>query len=175
MIDLRLLTEAGEQDRAELAAGIASLRLAEGQTDFVPAAQDLLAASSKDPERQIFAVVHGGEVVGTGTLHRGAAESALDWPGDFVLLRGLLIDRQHQGQGYGSGVAAAAVGLAQRLFPGAEGVVLGVNEANTVGRKAYQRAGYRLVGRYSGADSGRQEVMTALFSSMNVDDSSGVN
>ncbi|WP_051388766.1 GNAT family N-acetyltransferase [Arthrobacter sp. 35W] len=149
---------------------IATLGLAPGQDEYVGDAAAMTAMGLQTPGRHPFSIVAGGETVGVGTLHAGAAADA-GWPDadSAVLLRGFLIDARHQGLGYGTWAARAAVALAQALvrredLP-ATGVVLGVNERNRAGIKAYERAGYVDHGRFTGGRSGPQRILFAPFPS----------
>lgn len=175
MLELLLLEDVPDTERAAFEAGIAGLAMLPGQEAFVSGPERLLRAAAADPDRKLFAIQYQGEVVGTGTLHRGGGAAALGWPGDWVLLRGLLIAAPGQGRGHGSAAAAAAVVLAQQLFPQAEGVVLGVNIANPAGQRAYAKAGYAVVGEYLEPRNGPQLVMTRSFLSTKVDDRPVVN
>ncbi|MBQ1442434.1 MAG: GNAT family N-acetyltransferase [Renibacterium sp.] len=175
MLELLLLEDVPDAERAAFEAGIAGLAMLPGQEAFVSGPERLLRAAAADPDRKLFAIQYQGEVVGTGTLHRGGGAAALGWPGDWVLLRGLLIAAPGQGRGYGSAAAAAAVVLAGQLFPQAEGVVLGVNIANPAGQRAYAKAGYTVVGEYLEPRNGPQLVMAQRFSSTKVDDWPAVN
>ena len=103
-----------------------------------------------------------------GVLHVDAATDT-GWPerDGAVLLRGFLIDRRHQGLGYGREATAAAVGLAQEVarelgLP-ATGVVLGVNERNLAGYAAYAKAGFEPRGTFHGGRSGPQHIMLHPF------------
>lgn len=148
---------------------IGRLELAPGQDVYVGDAAEMTTRGLETAGRHPFSIVAGQETVGVGTLHVGAATDA-GWPDDdgAVLLRGFLIDRGHQGLGYGSMAARCAValaaGLARRLDVPAAGVVLGVNELNLAGIKAYERAGYADRGRFLGGRSGPQRIMFAPFS-----------
>jgi len=175
VLELLLLEDVPDAERAALEAGIAGLAMLPGQEAFVSGPERLLRAAAADPDRKLFAIQYQGEVVGTGTLHRGGGAAALGWPGDWVLLRGLLIAAPGQGRGYGSAAAAAAVALARQLFPQAEGVVLGVNIANPAGQRAYAKAGYTVVGEYLEPRNGPQLVMARSLSSTKVDDRPAVN
>ncbi|NVM98078.1 GNAT family N-acetyltransferase [Arthrobacter sp. SDTb3-6] len=103
-----------------------------------------------------------------GVLHVGAATAA-GWVDDdsAISLRGFLVDHRHEGHGYGTKAALAAVGLARdiaaELGLPANGVVLGVNERNGAGRAAYLKSGFVDRGRYLGGRSGPQHIMFRPF------------
>ncbi len=183
-----LLPVNGAPEHSKLLAGIAALELMPGQAAFVgepwPMAQKALA----DPHRHLFAVTAGTAaactiaapataetsggagraVVGMGILHVNAGRDA-GWADNdsAILLRGFMIDRRAQGLGYGTAATEAAVGLAQgiagELDLPAEGVVLGVNEDNAAGLRAYAHAGFADHGRYLGGRSGPQRIMYRTF------------
>lgn len=171
-LDVQQLLALGEAARL--------LTLLPGQEAFVGAAPQILEVGLVDPERHPFVVVATpgfnsqgdgtgeGAVVGLGVLHVNAATS-VDWPEDesAVLLRGFLMGAKSQGQGFGRRATEAAVGaamkLASRLNLPAEGVVLGVNERNVAGLKAYSNAGFLDHGQYLGGRSGPQRIMFKPF------------
>lgn len=180
MFQLILLKDLDEAERAVAIEAVAALEILPEQAAFVGVPSELVARGLAEPARKIFAIIdrvdgEGFRVVGTGTLHRGAAEQALNWSGDWVLLRAFLIGAQFQGRGYGSRAAAESALLAQELFADAEGVVLGVNEANVAGQRAYRKAGYDVVGGHLDQRAGRQFVMAKRFPSTLVDATPSVN
>ncbi|WP_104092398.1 GNAT family N-acetyltransferase [Arthrobacter sp. GMC3] len=172
--ELRLvpIKTAAIERREELLAGVLALELAPGQEDFVGFPENLLERALPDPLRHPFAIEvatdGGAAVVGMGVLHVQAATET-GWRDDesAVLLRGFLVDHRYQGMGFGGRATVAAVALARQLADSlkldAEGVVLGVNERNGVGRRAYERAGFAKSGTFLGGRSGPQDIMYRAF------------
>lgn len=170
------LRQAPTSQLVELQTGIALLELAPGQDAFVGDPVQMVQCGLEDPGRHPFAIVPSGiapdaqqaSVIGMGILHVDAATDA-GWPDadGAVLLRGFLVDHRHQGLGYGRAATLAAVELAKELVQElqlpAKGVVLGVNERNTVARSAYLKAGFVDHGRYLGSRSGAQHIMFKAF------------
>lgn len=121
-----------------------------------------------EEDRRPYVIEAGGDAVGVLTLQSGAARLA-GWPDDHSawLLRGLLIDRRHQGKGLGRLAAAAAVETAAKLTAahgsGEAGVVLSVNVGNPAGLAAYRNAGFVDQGQYLGGSSGPQRIMYRRF------------
>ncbi len=171
--------------RSDLLAGICALELAPAQAAFVGEPSAMAQVALAEPDRHIFAVtavaqspaladsmpgaLGGGRVVvGMGVLHVGAARSA-GWHDNeaAILLRGFLVDRRVQGMGYGTAATEAAVelagNLAAELALPALGLVLGVNERNAAGIRAYGKAGFGDVGLYLGGRSGPQRIMYRPF------------
>ena len=161
----------GELDpdaRAIQLGAVAGLELQPGQERFVGDPLRMALAGLEEESRHPYVVEALGAAVGVLTLQLGAAGLA-GWPDDHSawLLRGFLIDRRHQGQGWGTLAAVAAVDAARRLTArhqsGEAGVVLSVNEANLAGLAAYRRAGFTDAGQYLGGSAGPQRTMFHSF------------
>lgn len=146
----------------------AGLELGEGQQRFVGDPLRMMLLGLEEDSRFPYVLDAGGSAVGVATLQAGAARAA-GWADDESawLLRGFLIDRRHQGRGFGTAAADAAVREAARLTlrqGGAQrGVVLSVNEANPAGQAAYRKAGFEDRGQYLGGDAGPQRIMYRAF------------
>lgn len=147
---------------------IALLELGEGQQKFVGEPLRMILVALEEDSRHPFAVDSNGTAVGVLTLQTGAATLA-GWPDDDSawLLRGFLIDRRQQGNGFGTLAADAAVREAAKLTAGLgsgqAGVVLSVNELNPGALAAYRKAGFEDRGRYEGGDAGPQRIMYRAF------------
>ena len=75
-------------------------------------------------------------------------------------VRGVLIDRDHQGQGHGVAAMAALSPYAAGLFPQATSLVLTVNTDNTRAYRTYLRAGFHDTGAlYTGGTLGPQHIL----------------
>lgn len=162
------LQELDDDARAIQLGAVADLELGPGQEQFVGDPLRMVLVGLAEESRRPYVVEVLGEAVGVLTLQAGAARLA-GWPDDDSawLLRGLLIDRRHQGKGLGRLAAAAAVAAAEKLSirhgTGETGVVLSVNEANPAGLAAYHRAGFEDRGQYSGGPAGPQRIMFRGF------------
>jgi GNAT superfamily N-acetyltransferase len=154
--------------RAVKLGEVAELELAPGQQEFAGDPLRMMLVALQEDSRFPYVVDSGGSAVGVLTLQRGAASLA-GWTGDdsVWLLRGFLIDRNHQGRGMGTLAAAAAVReaakLTARLGGGEAGVVLSVNERNPAGQAAYRNAGFEDRGQYFGGGAGAQRTMYRAF------------
>ncbi|WP_125610881.1 GNAT family N-acetyltransferase [Specibacter cremeus] len=162
------LRTAPPDERPRLVRAITGLQLAPGQEEFVGNPPAMVDAALADPQRHPFAIVTAAGVVGMGVLHvDGAADVGWPDPSEVVLLRGFLIDRGLQGRGYGTSATErafhAAAHLVGRLGLPARGVVLGVNERNHSGQRAYARAGFADTGRRFLGGSGAQIIMLRAF------------
>ncbi|MDQ0664856.1 GNAT superfamily N-acetyltransferase [Arthrobacter ulcerisalmonis] len=155
--------------RAIQLGAIANMSLVPGQDRFVGDPLRMALAGLAEESRRPYVVEAGGNAVGMLTLQEGAAGLA-GWPDDQSawLLRGFLIDREHQGRGLGTLAAAAAVEAARKLTArhqsGESGVVLSVNQENSAGLSAYRRAGFIDSGPYLGGYAGPQRIMFRSFS-----------
>lgn len=75
-------------------------------------------------------------------------------------LRGVLIDRDHQGQGLGRAAMAALPAYAAPLYPSRRRLVLTVNLLNPAAYSAYRRAGFQDSGQiYTGGSRGPQHIL----------------
>ncbi|MDQ0732548.1 GNAT family N-acetyltransferase [Arthrobacter sp. B1I2] len=155
--------------RAIQLGAIANMSLVPGQDRFVGDPLRMALAGLAEESRRPYVVEAGGNAVGMLTLQEGAAGLA-GWPDDQSawLLRGFLVDREHQGRGLGTLAAAAAVEAARKLTArhqsGESGVVLSVNQENSAGLSAYRRAGFIDSGPYLGGSAGPQRTMFRSFS-----------
>ncbi|PWJ54025.1 Acetyltransferase (GNAT) family protein [Quadrisphaera granulorum] len=179
------LVVVGPDDDALLAAA-SRLRISAEQQRFAAVPADSFPLAFADPARTPFVVVASdddghhdddGEVVGAGVLHTGTADpdqdaelarllaAAGEDPATAVLLRSVVIGADHQGRGFGTAAARAAVALAPEVARGSAGparvVVLTVNECNHAGLRAYARAGFTDIGQYLGGSAGPQRAMIA--------------
>lgn len=167
-----------EPDDGALLAAASRLQVGVDQRRFAEPPAESFPLALADPARTPFVVLSGAEddderVVGAGVLHAGAAApdsdaelaqlltAAGEDPATAVLLRSFVIGEQHQGRGFGTAAARAAVALAPDVAPAAGVVVLTVNERNPAGLRAYARAGFSDAGRYLGGSAGPQRAMTA--------------
>jgi GNAT superfamily N-acetyltransferase len=147
---------------------VAGLELAAGQEDFVGEPLKMMMAALADTSRLPYVIESNGDVLGILTLQAGAASLAGWHDEDPVwLLRGFLIDRKHQGRGFGTSAAAAAVEEARKVTVraggGQAGVVLSVHERNFPALRVYVKAGFRDRGRYVSRSSGAQRIMYKGF------------
>ncbi|VXB13153.1 GCN5 family acetyltransferase [Arthrobacter sp. 9AX] len=162
------LQDLDDDARAIQLEAVAGLELLPGQENFVGDPLRMALAGLAEVSRRPYVIESNGEAVGMLTLQAGAARLA-GWPDDHSawLLRGFLIDRRHQGKGYGPLGAAAAVAAAEKLSrrhrTAETGVVLSVHETNPAGLSAYRRAGFEDRGQYLGGSAGPQQTMFRAF------------
>lgn len=148
---------------ARRTAVVALLPLPE-QEPFSSRAELTLPAADADPHRTPFAVEHDGVPVGFGVLDTGALlDEIVDQPERAVLLRAFYIDAGAQGRGHGRTAARLLRALARSVAPGADIVVLTVNERNPAAIRAYAAGGFVDVGRYLGGSLGPQRIMAAAI------------
>ena len=158
-----------DSDARDIKLGeVAALELAAGQEDFVGDPLKMMLAALADTSRLPYVIESNGDALGILTLQSGAASLAGWRDEDPVwLLRGFLIDRKHQGRGFGSSAAAAAVEEARKVTVrtggGQVGVVLSVHERNHPALRAYGKAGFRDRGQYLSRSSGPQRIMYKGF------------
>ena len=143
------------------AAAVRALHVAQDQYRFVGDTAFNLADSLRDLMSEAMAVWCDDTVVGfyrldfapRAVLGRDPAEPT-------VGLRAFMIDRRHQGQGYGSLAVTACVDDLRLRYSGRRLLVLTVNCVNAVAIRAYLRAGFVDTGElFHGGSAGPQHVM----------------
>ncbi len=117
---------------------------------------------SSDESIENYAVRANGEIVGFFRLdfdrHR-VAQYAGD--GHYCGLRGYLIGRGHQGNGYGRAAIPAIARPMRDQHPEIERLVLTVNLRNAAAISTYLKAGFHDTGAvYHGGNSGPQHVFS---------------
>ncbi len=120
---------------------------------------ETLPAAEADPERLPVAILAGGAPAGFFVLHRGPGARPLAPPPGTVLLRAFFVDARAQGRGVAAGALAALPAFARAHLPGAEAIVLGVNQRNPAARRAYERAGFAATGALHHGELGPQDVL----------------
>lgn len=138
---------------------LAGLRTAPGQQDFVGSGAEMIRESTPGVS---FHEIRGpgGDAVGMFKL------DAFYWQRhDFagledVGLRGLLVDADAQGRGYGGAALAALAAHVRAHHPERRSLVLTVNVANPLAYRAYMRAGFEDRGAlYLGGPHGPQHIL----------------
>ena len=117
------------------------LEVHEGQRGFVASNLFSIAQSKVEPEFRVQAVYDGEEMV--GFVMYGWDEEE----GCHCLAR-LMVDKNHQGKGYGR-AATEAVIERLRAEPGCRQIVLSVNPANANARALYESLGFVKTGEVS--------------------------
>jgi diamine N-acetyltransferase len=121
---------------------VVELELADGQEDLVASNLYSLAESKFDPDARPRAVYAGDHVVGFLMYD---VQQTKDRQGKASIYR-FMIDRKHQGRGYGRAALAAA--LAEiRALPGMRKVSIRYVPDNPVAKPFYASFGFREVGR----------------------------
>jgi RimJ/RimL family protein N-acetyltransferase len=147
----------------DLRDAVLALRPRPGQELFSGVAASTLPPAEADPHRTPFAVLADGEPVGFGVLDRvGYLAELVDDVDRAVLLRAFYLDAGAQGRGLGTSAVRALPTLVREQLPGAELLVLTVNERNPAAVRAYLRGGFVDTGaRYLGGGAGPQHVLVA--------------
>lgn len=150
-------------------------RVAPDQRRFVDEAVHTLPRADDDPERFPYAIVlNDGPLadrsavldacVGFGIIDRfGQLRDLVDDPASAVQLRAFYIALEHQGRGIGRAACAAPLLdlLVAAIAPGADQIVLCLNDGNDLGEQTYRSAGFRPTGRrYDAGEHGMQSVLS---------------
>ncbi|HEX5836539.1 MAG TPA: GNAT family N-acetyltransferase [Anaerolineales bacterium] len=136
-ITLRELTRATWEECVDL-------DVAEDQQDFVSSNLVSLAEAQFYPGTVCRAVYAGDVMVGF-VMYGPDAEYAPDEPGAYAFVR-LMIDRHHQGQGYGRAAIAAVID-AVRNMPESRILYTSFVPENTHAAHLYQAVGFQPTGR----------------------------
>ena len=126
---------------------VAALEISVAQVEFAGTmARSIAACESADPaEVAGLAIRADGPVVGWVVLKRGA--SAPGWvEAGAVVVSGLRIARRHQGQGIGAVALAEMARWVVHAWPQSSLLMLRVDDGNTAGIRAYEKAGWVEVG-----------------------------
>ena len=140
LVDWRALAPA-ERD------AVRRLEISAEQQEFAgDVGRSVAACEAADPaEVAGLAVRVDGAIVGWVVLKRGG--SAPDWGGaDAAVVSGLRVDARHQGRGIGGAALAEMAGWVARHWPQAARLVLRVDDGNTAGIRAYEKAGWTETG-----------------------------
>ncbi|MEZ4647378.1 MAG: GNAT family N-acetyltransferase [Candidatus Eisenbacteria bacterium] len=114
--------------------GIAlSLRLHPHQLDWVPDAADSLALVDRHDNADPWLFWVGDVPVGFCAVTHGGATSSIG---------GFLVDREHQGKGYGKSALAQVVAETFRSQPRCKTILLTVREGNDPARQLYEGFGF---------------------------------
>ncbi|MGW5878207.1 GNAT family N-acetyltransferase [Nocardiopsis terrae] len=148
-------------------------RVAPGQRRFVDEAVHTLPRADDDPHRFPYAVVRNDvpltdraavleACLGFGIIDRvGPLRDLVEDPEHAVLLRAFYVTPEHQGRGIGRAACSAPLLdlLVAAIAPGADEIVLCVNDGNDAGERTYRSAGFVPTGRrYDAGEHGTQSV-----------------
>ena len=132
MIELRPIT--AENWRKAIA-----LELADGQDELCPSNTYSLAHAAVSPKFRPMGVYRGEEMVGFAMLG-GPDDEGAHW-----IIR-MMIDRGHQGQGYGKAATQEAIRLLRERDDGRSVIKLTVHTNNAVAQTLYRSCGFEDTG-----------------------------
>ncbi|MFJ7747548.1 GNAT family N-acetyltransferase [Peribacillus sp. NPDC097295] len=113
----------------------------------------------EDPDRHPIVVLVDEAPVGFFVLHIGEAIKPFTENERAILLRGFLIDHNHQGKKYGRKALEILPGFATDLFPGKDCIVLAVNVRNVAAKALYSKSGFQDTGVKKEGRSGWMHIM----------------
>lgn len=143
-----------------LAAGVRALRVTPEQYSFVGDILFNLIDAEQDPRSDAMAILAGDEVVGFYRLDYAPTIVAWKPVPASVGLRAFLIDRKHQGHGFGARAVMACCADLRRRHPERKLLALNVNCCNRSAIRAYRKAGFVDTGElYFGGKAGPQHLM----------------
>ena len=144
----------------ELAAQVRGLRVAPEQYAFVGDVDFNLIDAERDPQSDAMAILAGDGVIGFYRLDYAPTIVAWQPVPASVGLRSFLIDRRHQGHGYGTAAVEACCADLRRRHPERRLLALNVNCVNRGAIRAYRKAGFVDTGElYFGGKAGPQHLM----------------
>lgn len=150
---LRRMTKDDREQVAGLAVGRDQLQFVEP----MPATLETTAL-----HRDNFVVVTGNMIVGFFQIDT-EAPAYIRQP--MLELCQVVIDRKHQGRGFGRGVILRLPAFLKQQYPDACGVVLTVNCRNKLAHRVYSAGGFHDTSEiYTGGPSGPQHIMTLSWS-----------
>ena len=126
---------------------VASLEISAEQIEFAGPVERSIAACEAGGPAEVagLAIRADGDIVGWVLLKRGPSVPA--WAdSDAVVVGGLRITQRRQGHGIGAASVAALAPWVSRHWPTSTRLMLRVDDGNTAGIRAYEKAGWREVG-----------------------------
>ncbi|MEP6503762.1 MAG: GNAT family N-acetyltransferase [Betaproteobacteria bacterium] len=141
-------------------AAVQRLEISAQQVEFAGTTSRSVAASEAGDPAEVagLAIRLEHDIVGWVVLKRGAA--APDWvERDAAVVSGLRIDVRHQGRGIGSAALVEMARWVARRWPGTRRLTLRVDEGNTSGIRAYEKAGWVEVGERRQGRVGLERTM----------------
>ena len=146
---------------AELAPAVRALRVGAGQAEYVGDIAFNVDDAVRDPASDAMAVLAEDRIVGFYRLDFAPNTVAGRDLGEPTLgVRGMLIDCDVQGRGYGTLALQACCEDAGRRHPDRRLLVLAVHCGNHAAIAAYLRSGFRDTGeRLPGGPAGPQQLM----------------
>ena len=143
-----------------LSAQVRALRVAPEQYSFVGDIVFNLVDAERDPRSDAMAILDGDEVIGFYRLDYAPTIVAWEPVPASVGLRAFMIDRSHQGRGFGTLAIAACCADLRRRHPERRLLALNVNCINRGAIRAYRKAGFVDTGElYFGGKAGPQHLM----------------
>ena len=135
-------------------------RLPPEQAEFTGLPEETLQDACGDPGKSGVVIAQGDSAVGFFVLHtgEGIADFFADYSGT-VLLRAFLMDYASQGRGFAKAAMALLPEFVRTYYPGAERIVLAVNERNIPAGQLYSRAGFQDHGLRRSGSKGQQKIL----------------
>ena len=112
----------------------AELKLADGQAQFLPSNLFSIAQSKFFPHWHVVGIYDGDRLV-------GFAMYGLDLTDNSMNLIRLMIDAQHQGQGYGRAALAAILAAIKQQY-GPQTIWLSISPSNAAAERLYKSFGF---------------------------------
>lgn len=124
---------------AENQSAVAALELDPEQAELLDDNASSLDEASDDPDARPRAIYAGDKLVGFLMYDAGGAR---DKPRKAVIYR-FMIDRHHQGGGYGRAALEATIGEIRAIVPKVASVSISYVPENTVAKAFYARFGFK--------------------------------
>ncbi|MGE7604525.1 GNAT family N-acetyltransferase [Peribacillus sp. NPDC097675] len=138
---------------------LSAFYLPENQMGYSALPEQSLRYCDEDPDKHPIVVLVDEVPVGFFVLHIGKAITPFTDNERAILLRGFLIDHNHQGKKYGMKALKMLPGFATDLFPRKDCIVLAVNVKNVVAKALYLKSGFQDTGVKKKGRSGWMHIM----------------
>lgn len=142
---------------------LATFSLPDAQKTFSALPELSLRYCREDSDRFPIVVLVDKVPVGFFVLHIGENIREYTDNKDSILLRGFLIDHNHQGKKYGKKTMEVLPEFAAQLFPGKDRIVLAVNVKNVAAKALYLNSGFQYTGVKVKGMSGWMHIMEYKF------------
>jgi RimJ/RimL family protein N-acetyltransferase len=138
-------------DRYNLAS-LSKVQIDDSQLDWFAPVSEIITEAAANPARIPMAIRAGGDLIGFFIFHRDRRDRRCWW------LAWYLIDKRHQGSGYGKAAFKRILAHLARI-EGCLRIRLQVTPGNDVARSIYDRAGFRDTGLKSRDDDNILELV----------------
>ncbi|MCF2860135.1 GNAT family N-acetyltransferase [Pseudoalteromonas sp. SMS1] len=137
---------------------VQKIRLNKEQVEFAGTVEEFLTDASDTTHLHV--IKNGDDIIGYFKLDLAYANKYDFCPNHAVGIRAFVIDKQHQGNGYGTRAVEVLFSYVASAYPDYSEIVLTVNCRNTAAYACYKKAGFEDTNeKYLGSPAGPNYIM----------------